>query len=393
MDNDLIEDCYKKSIALLKKNSTSFGFLASSYSKRAKTRNYLNIFGRDAAICSLGALACGDKELIKTSKKSLLILAKYQAKNGEIPFYARPETAKASFWYTNSIDSTLWWLLAVKYYDKYSDDKTKLEKILAVKINKALDWCLARENQSFFLLEQNTASDWADIMPRSGYVLYSNVLWLKIKSFYKLDNMTESKKNFNIIFDSSQKISKQTKLENSRLARIKSFIPDRKKFEHFLSFVNFGCHGQDIDVYGNILSLLLNVAGKKQGDNILKYFLKNKISKPLPAKSVLNPIKKNSKFWNDAMAVYNQNLPEQYHNGGIWPYIGSFWVIIIAKSGNKKLANKELTKLAEANKINNWDFNEWFHGKTGKPMGMRGQTWNAGTYILAYQCLKNNFLL
>ena len=37
-----------------------------------------------------------------------------------------------------------------------------------------LNGCLAQEHQRFFLLQQNEASDWADIMPRSGFVLYTN---------------------------------------------------------------------------------------------------------------------------------------------------------------------------------------------------------------------------
>lgn len=393
MEKPLIEECYKKSIELLKKNSTRYGFLASGYSKKAKNRNYLNIFGRDAAICSLAALASGDKKLIETAKKSLLTLAKYQAENGEIPFYARPEERKASFWYTNSVDSTLWWLITAKYYDKYSGEKIKLNKQLTEKINKALNWCLARENQSFYLIEQNQNSDWADLMPRSGYVLYSNVLWLKVKNLYNLKNKKESEKNFNLILDPSQKISKSANLENSRLARLISFVPRKKYFKNYLSFVNLGYCGEDIDVYGNILSILFGVAGKKREKNILKYFLKNKINKPLPIKSVLNPIRQNSKFWNEAMKIYNQNFPDQYHNGGIWPYIGGFWIMALAKAGNENFVQEELLKLAQANKINNWEFNEWFHGKTGKPMGMKGQTWNAGIFVLAYNCLNNGFKL
>ena len=41
-------------------------------------------------------------------------------------------------------------------------------------IERAIHWLLAQEHQRFFLLQQNEASDWADIMPRSGYVLYTN---------------------------------------------------------------------------------------------------------------------------------------------------------------------------------------------------------------------------
>ena len=35
-----------------------------------------------------------------------------------------------------------------------------------------------------------------------------------------------------------------------------------------------------------------------------------------------------------------------------------------------------------------FEFNEWLHGKTGKPLGEQYQGWSAGTYIYAYRCVK-----
>ena len=47
---------------------------------------------------------------------------------------------------------------------------------------------LAQEHQRFFLLQQNEASDWADIMPRSGFVLYTNALWYCVKRLYGIEH-------------------------------------------------------------------------------------------------------------------------------------------------------------------------------------------------------------
>ena len=94
---DIISECYERSIALLKHNSGPYGINAASRSKKAEGRNYANIFGRDAAICSLGMAVSGDQELIKSAKKSLVTLAKFQAPNGQIPKYVRPETEEVDF--------------------------------------------------------------------------------------------------------------------------------------------------------------------------------------------------------------------------------------------------------------------------------------------------------
>lgn len=67
--------------------------------------------------------------------------------------------------------------------------------------------------------------------------------------------------------------------------------------------------------------------------------------------------------------------------------------MLLAKLGRRKLAWKELERLAEANRVNNWEFNEWFHGTTGEPMGMAGQSWNAAMFILAFHVLRDNIHL
>lgn len=36
---------------------------------------------------------------------------------------------------------------------------------------------------------------------------------------------------------------------------------------------------------------------------------------------------------------------------------------------------------------NGWQFNEWFHGKTGKSSGMTGQSWNAATFLLVQHAM------
>ena len=64
---------------------------------------------------------------------------------------------------------------------------------------------LAQEHQRFFLLQQNEASDWADIMPRSGFVLYSNALWHRVKQLYDLPHRDETLYHFDHIEQDFQK--------------------------------------------------------------------------------------------------------------------------------------------------------------------------------------------
>ena len=112
------------------------------------------------------------------------------------------------------------------------------------------------------------------------------------------------------------------------------------------------------------------------------------ISKFYPVQVMTPPIGKQEREWSEMMLWRNMNKSWQYQNGGVWPFIGSFYAMALKKIGKTNMAWQELGHVAQANQVNNWQFNEWFHGKTGKPMGMPGQSWNAGTFLLAYHYLK-----
>ena len=80
---------------------------------------------------------------------------------------------EADFWYLGCIDATLWWLIAVRLLDRAASPRRPLARTLAPEVERAIGWLACQEHQRFFLLQQNEASDWADIMPRSGFVLYT----------------------------------------------------------------------------------------------------------------------------------------------------------------------------------------------------------------------------
>ena len=389
-NNKIIKDCYNKSIELLLKNSTDFGILASSTQKRAVQRNYLSIFARDASICSLGMVVSKNKKLIKTAKNSLEILAKYQAKNGQIPNYIKSGEKRIDFWRIGCIDSSLWWLVALKFYDKYSGDK-KLYKKIQPNIKKAINWLFCHEHPNDGLLIQNEASDWADIMPRSGKVLYTNSIWVKVKELYNLENKKLTKQSFNNLFyPFDDDLKKVKKCESSTINLI---IKNKKLKNYYLSFVNYLFYGKDIDVFGNSLAIFFKLSDKKISKKIISFILDKKILKDMPIATLYNPIKKDSKLWRKYMESHNQNFPYKYHNGGIWPFVSCFFVCALSSIGKKQEAEKELEKIAIANKLSNWRFSEWINGKTGKLAGMRGQSWNAGMFIFAYNYLYKNIKL
>src|SRR6185437_2672166 len=181
----LLETCHARSIELLRRNLSPAGILAATPGKRADLRGYTAIFGRDAAVCALGMALSGDPVLEREAATGLRTLAAHQASNGQIPKFVDVQRREADFWYLGCIDSTLWWLIALAFLDSRAPQTSGgLRKRYANGVRLAVQWLLAQEHQRFFLLQQNEASDWADIMPRSGFVLYTNALWYCVKRLY-----------------------------------------------------------------------------------------------------------------------------------------------------------------------------------------------------------------
>ena len=385
INTKLIDECYSRSVQLLKNNSKPSGIIACAGSEKAVGRNYASIFGRDAAICSLGMVASKDKELVRHAKKSLITLAQYQAPNGQIPKYVKPEISETDFWYYGCIDATLWWLIAIAFFDLQVSGQS-LTKKLAAEIKLAVNWLVCQEHQGLFLIQQNEASDWADIMPRAGFVLYSNSLWYHVKKIYKLEHAKETKYYFNRIFFPFD----NTLPEHRRARILVHYIRNMaKKSDFYLSFVNFSYWGEEIDVFGNILCMLAGLSESSKSARMTEKLLDLKINQPYPVRVVHKPISQKSRLWRLYMQRHRQNFPYQYHNGGIWPFVGGFWVLLLEKTGKKQLAWDELAHFAEASKLNNWEFNEWLHGISGAPMGMAGQSWNAAMFILSFHALKD----
>ena len=380
-DDALIEACERASLALLERNLTPHGILAATRNEASEARRYTRIFGRDAAICVMAMCGSGVPALEQGAVASLDALAAQQAGNGQIPKYVDPAGKDADFWYLGCIDATLWWLIAVDHVRCRGDVGPER---WADGVARAITWLLAQEHQHFRLLQQNEASDWADIMPRSGYVLYTNALWYDVKRRYALGNKKATHHHFNHLFDPFQR-----DLPEYHRARLLRHYARRGRQDPglYLSFVNLAMVGHEGDVFGNVLAVLCGLADEGMGHRIVKTIAAARAADPYPIRVVLHPLSRQHELWRPYMARHQQNQVHQYHNGGIWPFVGGYWVLALAQLGLQAQARTELVKLARVNALDDWRFTEWFHGRSLAPLGMAGQSWNAAAWLLARRAL------
>ena len=377
-----IEACAQASLDLLERNCTAHGILAASRTLAAEARRYTRIFGRDAAICVMAMCGSGRPALEQGAVASLDALAAQQAQNGQIPKYVDPQGQDADFWYLGCIDATLWWLIAVDHVRRHGRVGATH---WADGVQRAISWLLAQEHQHFRLLQQNEASDWADIMPRSGYVLYTNALWYEVKRRFALEHAEETLHHFNHLFNPFQR-----DLPHYHRARLLRHYARRGRRDPglYLSFVNLAVVGDEGDVFGNVLAIQSGLADEAMGARIADTITAAHAPEPYPVRVVLHPLTRQHELWRRYMERHQQNLVHQYHNGGIWPFVGGFWAMALARLGRREQAWAEVERLAHVNALDDWRFTEWFHGRTLAPMGMAGQSWNAATFLMALRELR-----
>jgi glycogen debranching enzyme len=369
----LIEECRRRAIALLRANDGPGGMRAATPGTLAHARHYDAVFGRDASICALGMAVSGEADLRRAAARGLATLAARQARNGQIPKLVDAPGAPGDFWYVGCIDATLWWLLAVDFLG--------LRRRYARESARALHWLRCQEHPRWRLLQQNEASDWADIMPRTGFVLYTNALWVAVQARYAPRDAARTRAALNALLYPADR----TPLHDRR-ARLLAEEPRRRATlrDLYVSYLNLAHFGDEGDVVGNLLAVLCGVADDARARRVLATLKREHAAEPYPVRAVCRPIEEESPAWRPYLARHRQNFPWQYHNGGIWTFAGGLWVAALAATGLRAQAGRALLTLARANALDGWGFNEWLYGLTGVPRGMRGQSWNAAGFLLAH---------
>lgn len=107
--------------------------------------------------------------------------------------------------------------------------------------------------------------------------------------------------------------------------------------------------------------------------------------------AVTTPIPVDRDLWRSYMDRHRHNHLHQYHNGGIWPFIGGFWVAGHAgqkRPGAAGAGQARPRQPPTANRQDDRRSTKWLHGQTLKPMGMAGQSWSAAAFLIAKQALE-----
>ncbi|HPD81604.1 MAG TPA: glycoside hydrolase 100 family protein [Candidatus Pacearchaeota archaeon] len=364
-----VELAYKKALDVIDKCSTKHGLYASAGKKA-----YRGVWSRDSNITLIGAsFSSKNQEKIKeVFKRSLMTLAENQSKLGQIPnavYGFNRKKIKVDF---QSIDSSLWFILGEYYYKrKYGNELFNKHK---KNIKKALVWLSYQDMEEDTLLEQLPTTDWQDAFPHKyGHTINTQALYYQVLSF-----ADEKRKQKQLKFNVDDKKDK------------KLWSGDFYYSYRWKNHNKYKEIGEWFDSLGNLLAIVFGLADEKKSQKIISYIESHNVNKPYPIRAIYPTIKKGSKYWEDYYLDCRAGIPHEYLNGGIWPYIGGFYVLALIKVKKFKEAEEELMKLAEANIKGNYP--EWINPLNKKMYG-KYQAWSAGMYIWAYESLKKRKVL
>lgn len=402
----LIREGYEKAIVALKKNITPLGFSACSIKDNityGTDENYHSVWARDGAITLIGSLPLiHDEEIHQCQRQTLITLFEHISRNGQIPSNVRIKDNVADYSGVGgicSIDSGIWVVIAFYEYVNTTNDIGFLRQYMPA-IKETMRWLGAHDSNNDALLEIPEAGDWTDLFGGSYNILYDEILWYRSNvCFGRMLEMLGDYEKAGEYIRWSQVIKKEI-LQNfwpstqQKLFQSVSFA-ERQFTLGDTSYLIAQTTPFDFswrcDVFGNILAFLHGTIDAEKAHQTFKFMLGVGVNDPYPVTNVYPVVTPGDPDWRPYYTVNLLNLPNHYHNGGIWPFVGGFWVKFINKLGLKDVAISELYKLALINKeglTEEWEFTEWAHGTTGKAMGKAYQAWSAAQYISACHDLK-----
>jgi glycogen debranching enzyme len=401
----LTDTAYDKALDVLRRCVSLLGFKAS-----ALAGGYPQVWARDAPITALGALLTGDADLIACAKASLETLGSKQTDLGMIHLNVDTRTGEVTTENAGAVDANLWFIVGHFCYLGATGDEAFVRSQWP-KLTRALLWLRYQDMNACGLMEVPEAGDWADLYSVRYNVLYDNVLYvaalrmmagmaerlgeagtqyreqaedvaLKLNLLLWLDRPWDGR-----AFGEQLERLKERRLEWFLLYQNTATLTEKP---YYLPWVGFREFGDAFDGFGNALAILTGVADGAKAARILDYAHASGADHPYPLKAFSPPIYPGERDWREYFRSRNLNQPHQYHNGGIWPFLGGFYVAALAKVGRTAQAERQLELLAESVQRGihgEWEFNEWHHGLTGRPMGHPLQAWSAGLYVYAHHAL------
>jgi len=347
-------------------------------------------------IAALGARLVPDAAIQTALRTSVTLLHQFQTAAGAIPNNVDCATMRPNF--RAYADGGLWWIVGSTLI---APDPAAVRAVLA--------WYQCQDVDQTSLLSMQESSDWQDLFCTRGKGLYLNCLYvLALRSaaallaagdpeesqacLWRAEKTAEAVNaafwyagDGDLLRHMVHTFSTESQGALDSLGRPR-WLPEKRFLRsesYYLPYLGFRAAGEWFDSFGNLLAILAGIADANRTASILDMISRHAVD-AWPVRSLTPAVEPGDPDWRDYYGALN--APHRYHNGGVWPFLGGFYVAALVAAGRPQQASVALSALAELNQRG--EFNEWHHGQTGEPMGVKDQAWSAGMYLFAYECVR-----
>jgi hypothetical protein len=338
-------------------------------------------------ICALGAAVSGDETIRRAVRASIDTLEGARTRLGEIPNNVDPDSGRANF--RAYADGGLWHAIARCLLAPDEEG-----------VARTLSWYETQDVDQSGLLSMQESADWQDLFCTRGKGLYLNCLYslaLRLAGQEERAGRVSAAINRWFWYNGDPDLLRHVEhsfstesldvdsLGRKRSIPVKRVLPQER---FYLPYLSFREAGEWFDSFGNLLAILAGVAGDEQRAEIVAFIERYGLHGN-PIKAIYPAVRPGDSDWREYYGELNR--PEHYHNGGIWPFLGGFYVAALVKTGEREKAAAAFERLGALNRAG--EFNEWHHGETAAPMGVKDQAWSAAMYLYAGACLEEGRLL
>ena len=246
-----------------------------------------------------------------------------------------------------------------------------------------MKWMEYQSPANGVMVAQLPTSDWRDEQWVLGYGLYVNTL---VYSYLLLHGQIERASRLR------NEMNEYTISAKSPHKQVHEGLALREK-PHYAAWAYKVLSDEHFDLLGNSLTILSGIASPSKAKSMVSWIEREcetmreqgLLALALPP-NFFPYVRPEDRDWHPRYAEFN--LPGEYHNGGVWPFICGFYVAAIVAAGKIPLAEKKLLALTDLVRPSreadvDFGFNEWVRAQDGTVKGQDWQSWSAAMYLYA----------
>ena len=337
-----------------------------------------------------GMAASGDPDLEREAATGLVTLAAHQAANGQIPKFVDAKRAEADFWYLGCIDATLWWLVGVALVDRLRRGGTLARALRSrdragdragspARSTSASSCCSRTRRATGPTSCRAPAS--CSTPTRSG---------ICVKRLYALPHAAETHAQLQPALPSVLGRARRVPARASARALRAQAGAQSRPVSELRQFLVLRRRGRRVRQRARRAVRARRRPGARRTLRALEHA---RCNEPYPVRVGLRSDPgSGARCGGRTCRATARTSHGSTTTAASGRSSAAFWVAALAQPGCGSSARAELVKVARANALEHWQFNEWLHGRTLVPSGMPGQSWNAAAFLIACDAIEGNRL-